>query len=154
MQFKKTKTILIITTVVFLAGTTMALAHGRWDNRGARGYGPEYGPGMRGGYANNLTDEQKAAIDAARDKFRDDTESLRTQIRDQRIALRDAINAETPDRDNVMKLQKELSALEGEFDQMAVQHRLEMHKLLPDDFAGRGFGKRGGPGFGPGSCWR
>jgi Spy/CpxP family protein refolding chaperone len=137
-----------------MAGTTMAFAHGRWDNRGATGYGPEDCPGLRGGYASDLTDEQKAAITAARDKFRDDTASLRTQIRDKRDDLRDAINAETPDKEQIMEIQKELSDLESEFDQLAVQHRLEMRGLLPDDFEGRGFGKRGGRGFDRGGNWR
>ena len=107
-----------------------------------------------GGWANNLTEEQKTAIDNARDQFRKETEPLRVQIQEKRAALRDALNAETPDKAQVVELQKELSALEGEFDQMAVQHRLEMRKLLPDDSAGRGFGRRGDRGFGPGYCWR
>ena len=153
MFSKKTKKTLIITAVIFIAGATIAFAHGRWDDRGGMGYGP--GEHMRGGgYAGDLTDEQRAAVDAARDKFREETEPLRTQLRDKRTALRDAMDAETPDKEQIMALQKELSALESEFDQIAVQHRLEMRELLPDDYAGRGFGKRGGRGFDRGGCWR
>lgn len=150
MLSKKT---IIITAVLFIAGASASFAHGRWDDRGGMGYGP--GDQMRsGGYASNLTEEQKDALNAARDSFREETEPLRTQIREKRIALSDAMNAESPDKDQVLALQKELSTLESEFDQIAVQHRLEMRKLLPDDFEGRGFGRRGGRGFGPSACWR
>ena len=120
MFSKRINTVLMITAVFFIAGTTAAFAHGRWDNRGSMGYGPGDCPGWGSGKASDLTDEQKAAVDAARDKFRNDTEALRTQIRDKRIALRDAMDADTPDNEQVMGLQKELSALESEFDQIAV----------------------------------
>ena len=154
MFSKRINTVLIIMAVFFIAGTSAAFAHGRWDGRGSMGYGPADCPGWGSGYKSDLTDEQKAAINTARDKFRNDTESLRTQIRDKRIALHDAMDADTPDSEQVMALQKELSALESEFDQIAVQHRLEMRKLLPDDFDGRGDGKRGGRGYSRGGCWR
>lgn len=146
MFSKNTKKTLFITAVIFIAGTTMAFAHGKWDNKGGMGYGPGDSP-RGGGYASDLSDEQKAAVDAARDQFRAETEPLRTQLRDKRTALRDAINAETPNVEQIMALQKEISALEGEFDLIAVQHRLAMRELLPDDYAGRGFGKHGGRGF-------
>jgi len=39
--------------------------------------------------------------------------------------------------------------LQGEFDQKTVRHQLEIRKLLPENFAGRGYSRRFG-----GSCWQ
>ena len=176
MQPKTMKKSIIITAVLIVTGAAVAFAGSGWGYRGQMmAYGPGdgyrmgrgqgYGPGncpYYSGSGANLTDEQIAKIDAARDKFFADTETLRKQIRDKRIALGDAMRAKTPDEAEVLKLQKDLSNLEGEFDQIAVQHRLEMDKLLPDNVGPRGYGPGNGRGFGRGGdrgsyggpCWR
>jgi Spy/CpxP family protein refolding chaperone len=94
----------------------------------------------------NLTDEQRAKIDAAREKFFDETRSLRRDIDDQAYALRKEMTSDNPDSGKVAQLQKQLSKLEAEFDQKKVQHQLEMRKLWPEKFKdhawGRGWGNR------------
>jgi len=113
------------------------------------GYG--YGPQMRGfGYGANLSAEQAAKLDQVREKFFKETRALREEMDEKRFALRREFNKDDPDSAKVAKLQKELSQLEGEFDQKAVQHRLEMRQLLPENSGPRGYGY--GPGAG-GYCW-
>ncbi|MDA8141729.1 MAG: periplasmic heavy metal sensor [Desulfobacteraceae bacterium] len=125
---------------------------------GMMGYGQGYGmgPGMMYGYGprgsgawGNLTDEQRTKLDAAQEKFFNDTQKLRDQIQDKRFALQNELTKDTPDAAKVGTLQKELSSLEGEFDQKAIQHQLEIRKLLPENTR-RGFAR----GYGGGYCWQ
>ena len=175
MKSNTMKKSIMITAVLLFTGAAVAFAGNGWGQRGqmmekgpgagyhmGRGHG--YGPGdcqyHRRGNGINLSDEQIAKLDAAREKFLNETDTLRKQIRDKRIALGDAINADTPDKAKVLDLQKELSKLEGEFDQLAIQHRLEVNELLPDNAGARGYGRGQGRGrgnggnYGNGPCWR
>lgn len=131
---------------------------------GMMGYGQGYGmgPGMmngpqgRGPWA-NLTDEQRTQLDNAREKFFDDTRKLRDEIRDKQYALETEMRKDAPDAAKAASIQKDLSKLEGEFDQKAIQHQLEVRKLLPEGAGVGGFGRGGhggGRGFGGGYCWR
>jgi Spy/CpxP family protein refolding chaperone len=159
---RNTKSI-VIAAVVLIAGATFAFAHGGWGNDdygyGGRMMGPGYGgnymmgPGWGRGYHHgygNLSDEDRAKIDAARDKFYDETRSLRRDIDDKAYDLNKEMDKDTPDANKVAELQKQLSKLRGEFDQKRVQHRLEMRKLLPENYQGseRGYYGRGG------NCWQ
>jgi|AMWB02.1.fsa_nt_gi Spy/CpxP family protein refolding chaperone len=156
MFTQKIKKSLLISSflIVGLASLAFARGGGSWDcpygNDGPR-MGHGMGKGMMGGgHGNwadgrgaNLTDEQKAKLDAAREKFFTETEPLRIQMRDKHFALQDEMNKKEPDSAKVAQLQKELSQIEAEFDQKRVQHQLEMRQLLPE-------GVRC-PGYGPGS---
>jgi zinc resistance-associated protein len=156
---------ILIAAVILISGAAVAFAHGGWggDDYGygrhmrgnmmgpgcqGRMMGPGYGNNMMGpghgrghhhGYA-NLSDEERAKLDAAREKFFDETRSLRRDIDDQAYALRKEMNSDNPDSGKAAQLQKQLSKLQAEFDQKAVQHRLEMRKLLPEKFRGGGWG--------------
>lgn len=167
MKTKRTTKALIITSAILLIGSTIAFAHGGWGDGGygghhMRGYGNQmmgpgqggsmkgYGPGWgkRGGGYSNLSEEEIAKLDAAREKFYNDTKALRREINNKRVDLRDEMVKDGADTDKVLKLQRELSKLQADFDQKAVLHRLEMRKLLPEGFQGRGFGSGRG-----GRCW-
>jgi Spy/CpxP family protein refolding chaperone len=165
MKITRTSQSIVIAAVVLIAGATFAFAHGGWggDDYGygrhmrgnmmgpgcqGRMMGPGQGRGHHHGYA-NLSDEERAKVDAAREKFFDETRSLRRDIDDQTYALRKEMNSDNPDSGKVAQLQKQLSSLQAEFDQKAVQHRLEMRKLLPEKFRGGGWGY--GCGY---RCWQ
>ena len=92
--------------------------------------GQRWGRGQHRAYA-NLSDEDRAKIDAAREKFFDETRTLRRDIDDQAYALHKEMGKDNPDSAKVAQLQKQLSKLQGDFDLKAVQHRLEMRKLCP-----------------------
>lgn len=175
MHIKQVRKVIIIGAVVLLAGAVVAFAHdgrgwGGWGGPmmgygsgygmgpGMMGYGSGYGmgPGMMGygqGYGrrfNNLSDEDQAKLDAARDKFLESTAKLREQIEQKQFALAEQWRKENPDAAKITALQKDLSKLEGEFDVKMVAHRLEMRKLLPENMQ-RGYGRGYGGG---GYCWR
>jgi zinc resistance-associated protein len=160
-----TKTV-VITSVVLLVGAAVAFAHGGWDQDGyghMRGYGGQmmgpaggghmmdgsgYGPHMRGyGAREALSDEQMTKLDDARDKFFKDTQELRGKIEEKEVTLRNEVIKDNPDTGKAAKLQKELSQLRSDFDQKALQHRLEMRKLAPETFQGRGDGRGYGRGY-------
>ena len=86
MKTTRTTKSIVAAAVVLIAGATFAFAHGGWDNDDygygghmmGPGYGGNYmmGPGWGRGYHHgygNLSDEDRAKIDAARDKFYDET---------------------------------------------------------------------------------
>ena len=171
---RTTKTILIISAVL-LVGTAVAFAHGGggWGNgdyghmRGYGGHmmgpgyggrmmdGSSYGPHMRGyGGQESLTDEQRVQLDEARDQFRKQTQEVRGVMEEKSVALRNEIIKEAPDRGKALKLQKEISALKADLDEQRLQHRLEVQKIAPNAFQGkgygRGYGRGGGRGFGGG----
>lgn len=164
---------IVIAAVVLIAGATLAFAHGGWgygdSDYGGRmmgpgsggnymmgpGYGghhmmgPGWGRGERRGYG-NLSDETRSKIDAARDKFYEETRTLRRDIDDKAYELNKEMDKDNPDTAKVGELQKQLSKLQTQFDQKSVQYRLEMRKLLPDDYQRppRGYYGRGG------YCWQ
>jgi Spy/CpxP family protein refolding chaperone len=116
------------------------------------GYGPGYGAYRNGpGAWGNLSDKDAAALEKSREKFFDETQDLRNQIREKQIALDDAMDSANPDRSKVAELQKELSGLQAQFDQKAITHQLEVRKLLPQDVDQGAYGR--GYGYG-GYCWR
>jgi zinc resistance-associated protein len=163
---RTTKAILVI-SVILLAGATFAYAHdgyGPGHRRGGYG-GSMMGPGYDGhmmGYGpgrgqqrgwSGLSEEEAAQVEAARDKFHNDTKELRGKIDEKAVQLRNEIVKDEPDSGKAAKLQKELSDLRAQFDQKALAHKLEMRKILPDKFQGRGYGRGGGRGYG-GYCWK
>ena len=179
MRSKLTQKTLIISAVLLFAGAAIVFAQGGYGRGGYGGHMMDWGPGYGGhmmgyghghgwgpghgkgmgygpghgsygrGYGADLTEEQRAKLDQAREKFFEQTEKLRDQIEDKRYALGTEMRKDNPDTDKVTTLRKELSQLESDFDQQAVLHQLEMRKLLPED-ARRGFGR----GYGGGYCWR
>lgn len=159
---RSTKT-LVVLSVILLAGVAVAFAD--WGGYGRHmrgyggpmmgyggGYGPGYGYHMRGyGAWGNLSEEDAAKLDSARQAFFEETRDLREQIEERYTALQNEMDKENPDATKVADLQKQVSELRAEFDQKAIAHRLEIRTLLPEDYQGRGFGPRGARG--PGYCW-
>lgn len=160
MKTTRTTMILITATAMLFIWGAIAFAHGGFGYGGPMmDYGSCYGSGhmkghgyhMRGhGVGSRLSDEELAKVDEAREKFFHATRELRGRIDEKQIALRNEMIKDDPDAVKVAKLQKELSGLQAEFDQKAVAHRLEMRKLIPGKYMGRGHGR----GYGGGNCWR
>jgi Spy/CpxP family protein refolding chaperone len=151
----------------------------RWGGGGpdaddARGYGPGSG----------LDETQYKQFQEKREAFFKDTAELRQEINQKRLEMSAEFAKKSPDDKKLSSLQKEISALEGTFDQKRLAHRIEMQKAFPDTAAGYGRGGYGrgmmggqggygrgmmggqgggygrgmmggqGGGYGPGSCWR
>lgn len=119
--------------------------------------GPGYGGHMMGWDADegpygrgcdswgNLSEEQEAKLRASQDKFYNETRVLRDRIEEKSLALNNEMNKTNPDQAKIFSLQKEISSLRGEFDQKAIAHRMDVRKMLPDDYRGRGYAR--------GYCW-
>jgi Spy/CpxP family protein refolding chaperone len=167
---KRSKTAIGIAAIVAtLAIAAVAFAHGK-HGRHMGGYGegfmmgqrydgddrmdndPCHVPCMRRyGRWQGLSDEEAAKVEEKRDKFFDETRELRRSIDSKRSAMRSEMGKDNPDQEKVLKLQKELSALDAEFDQKALAHRLEMRKLFPENYKDINFGRYNKRGRG--YCW-
>ena len=154
----------VIAIVVFalLALGVNAFAH---RGMGWGGGGGHHGPGWhhRGGYGpctnegpgSMMNKEEYTQLEEKRAAFLEETRDIRASLVEKGQALHSELAKDQPDADKASLLQKEISDLQGQFDQKRIDHILEMRKLNPK--AGRGF-KRGGPmmgkGFGRGGyCW-
>jgi Spy/CpxP family protein refolding chaperone len=166
IPMNKIKTTLIIIAFVATAGiVSIAFAHGGWGENGygghmmghgynmgpgMMGYGPGYGRYDRGNYPADLSKEDGNKLQQARDKFLDETRTLRNQIRDKQFALNDELDKANPDKANVAKLQRAISKLQSDYDQKTLAYRLEVRKILPEGARDYGYGY--GPGY-DGCAW-
>lgn len=117
---------------------------------GHQGYGYHHGMGAYKGcpYSNDLSDEQIAALEKESEAFWTATKDLRKNIYDKELALRDELAKEKPDAKKASALQKEISELEGTFDQKRVEHIIRMKEIAPDAGGGRSYSMRGRGGYG------
>ena len=153
---------------------TMAFGHG---SRGGWGMGYHGGSGMhhrgydgqgysdtdhhrgwrgtRGhGYRGNLSEEDLEKLDRERDAFLEATEGLREKVYAKETELRKVLATDDPDAKAAAKLQKEISELRAELDQMHVGHLIAVRKISPE--LGKRFRGRGTMGYGPYAgkpCW-
>lgn len=124
-------------TIAF-AQSGAGMQHGQYRH-GQGGYHDNMGAGCR--YIDNLTDEQKAAIKKEREAFYKDTMDLRRSIKSKRLELRSEMVKPDVNEKRVVQLQKELSALEADFDLKRIEHRLKMQKIDPGMCLGKGGNK-------------
>ena len=112
-------------------------------------YGPGYGDHMMGygsyGYG-NLSPQDATKFEQSQQKFLNDTSDLRNSIQEKQFTLNQEIQQTNPDRDKVTNLQKGLSQLESQFDQIAPEHQLDLRKNFPENALSMGYGRGG-------YCW-
>lgn len=127
---------------------------------GHHGYGGGYGPGCD--YGEDLTQEEFEKLQAQQQAFDKDTQKLRQDMYQKRLALKSELAKENPDALKALEIQKEISDLRAEIDQKRVDHLIKARKIAPNAGRGmlKGFGPRGGggrgmdSGSGGGPCWR
>ena len=126
-----------------------------WGNGGGQGSSWHNGRGFRG-----MTEGQQAKLDGLNQQFFNETGDLRGKIWSKRTELDGLLNAQNPDENKIMALQKETSTLQAQMSEKRLSYRLEARKTVPEGSyrgnAGGGYsGGRGGNrgGYGPGSCW-
>ncbi len=142
------KIFLAITVLaLFLLLTFQAFAWGPGEGRG-KGCGPCREAGME---QLNLTDAQKAKIDALRDAHFKATKPLREKIFDKSVELRRLWLQTNPDKNKITAAQKELRTMRDTLEDQSTAHRLAIHQTLTpvqkEKLANSGWGK--GHGFGP-----
>ena len=150
------------------------LAFGPWHGRGpGAGYGNPDGPRIGYGYGRgldrlNLTDEQKARIEALELAHQKEVRPIREKMFDKSVELRRLWLEADPDRNKINAKQKEVRALRDQLEDKRTAFRLEVNKVLTPEQKETlaaygwdrkaGFGPRGGmrgpgAGFGPGLCY-
>jgi len=93
-----------------------------------------------------LSPQDAAKLEQSQQKFLNDTSDLRNSIQEKQFALNQEIQQTNPDRDKITNLQKELSQLESQFDQKALELQLDLRKNFPENTLSMGYGRRG-------YCW-
>jgi len=163
------KLITVITAAALIGFGTLAFAHwsGGYGYPGWMhgGYGMHQGYyGMHGGYygdqgygnQGNLSENQIKALENEQDAFLKQTEAIRQDLYARQLALESELAKANPDTVKADALQKDISNLEAQLDQMHIDHLIKMRKIAPD--AGRGYAQMGPMmGYGgqyPGYCWQ
>lgn len=102
------------------------------------------GPG-----AMNLTTEQAGQLFDLKQKFMNDTASLRKEMMLKRTELAALWRADNPDEKQILAKQKELNALREQMQQKSVAFKMQARKICPQGPMGKGQGAgmgMGGPG--------
>jgi Spy/CpxP family protein refolding chaperone len=171
------KKILVLLVAIGLGALllTPAFALGPRDGRefGRGGYGNPDGPG-RGYYGHtglwrlNLTDDQKAKIEALQIAHYKGIRPIREKMFDKSVELRRLWLQANPDKNKINATQKEVRALRDKLEDNSTELSFEINKVLTPEQKeilansgwgrGPGFGPRGGirgpgSGFGPGMCY-
>jgi Spy/CpxP family protein refolding chaperone len=149
--------IIVFASIALVGFAVNVFAHGggmmgRGDGWGHKGQGYHQRGGYGPKYGDQLSEEEVKQLEQAREKFFNETKELRDGIFDKKRELRDELAQDEPDAAKASKLQREISALQGQFDQKHIDHMLKLKKLNPN--IGRGYGPghmHKGPmmGYGP-----
>lgn len=169
------KKILVLLAAIGL-GVLLTAPAFAFGHREGRGPGPGCGnpDGHGRGYCGeeglqklNLSDEQKAKIEALEIAHKKDIRPTREKMFDKSVELRRLWLQTNPDKDKINAAQKEVRALRDKIEDKATALRFEINKVLTPEQKeklvnsgcgkGPGFGPRGGmrghDGFGPGMCY-
>ncbi len=153
------KKVLKVSLLLVLAlGLSLGLAATAGAQPMVKGMG--HGPG----HMMNLTPEQAGKLFDLKEKFHDDTASVRKQMWIKRAELAALWKAEKPDQAAITAKQKELNALRDQVQEKMTAFRIEAKKIDPNFPVGMGgmgwghgcghgcgMGPGGGMGMGPGA---
>ncbi len=137
---------------------SLGLAAYSWAGPGGMGPGGmepgSMGPGGMGaccmGHGGmNLTPDQAGKMFDLRQKFMDDTATLRQQMCVKRAELGALWKAANPDQTQILAKDKEINALRDQLQPKMVAFKLEARKIAPQAGFGCGMGPGGGAGVGP-----
>ncbi|MBP7342249.1 MAG: Spy/CpxP family protein refolding chaperone [Smithellaceae bacterium] len=158
-----------LTVTAVVAGLLLATSAFAWGPGPGKGRGYCQGAGLE---RLNLTDDQKAKIDALQTEHAKAVQPLREKTFDKAVELRRLWQQTNPDKDKITAAQKELRTLRNEMEDKATAYKLEVRKVLTPEqnekLAAFGWGPRsgfgprggmrgagpqgGGPGYGRGFC--
>ncbi|MDP2046278.1 MAG: periplasmic heavy metal sensor [Deltaproteobacteria bacterium] len=137
------KTSKISLVAVLALSLTLGLAAASWARPGGG-----MGGGMMG--AMNLTPDQAGKFFDLKEKFHNDTASVRKQMMIKHAELAALWKAEKPDQAAITAKQKEVNALRDQMQEKRTAFQLEARKISPELAQGFGRGMRGGKGHGRG----
>ncbi|UCE51755.1 MAG: periplasmic heavy metal sensor [Desulfobacterales bacterium] len=161
MKKKYTNKFVFISTVIVIFGFS-SVGFAQWGMGQHHYGGMHHGPGWHHhefgrpnyGYSGDLSDEEIMKIKEECLSFFEATKDIRQDLYQKRLELRSELAKKDPDAARAANLQKDISDLKAQFDQMRLDHMLKMKKINPDfgrGFMGRdrmGFGRMGPRGYG------
>ena len=119
-------------------GLVLTLGFASWANPfgmggmgGMGGHPGFWGHGRHWQKCTNLTPEQAGKLFDLRQKFLDDTASLRKEMWVKRVELRALWRADNPDEKLIIAKLKEINAVRDKLQPKFVAFRLEVKKILP-----------------------
>ena len=151
MKIIRNKSI-ILAALFILAGVAIVFAQSGGYGRGpGTGYGSGWGGHMAQGMGDltdpgwmgegdydsrphnyRLSKEDTEKLEVARQRFSNETRLLREQISHRRLTMQAELIKQNPDSARLTRIQQELSQLKAQFDQQALQHRMEVSKIVPN----------------------
>jgi len=93
------------------------------------------------GFANSLSPEIRARLEAERKAFFEQTADLRTEIFQKKLAMKDELQKSKPDGQKLKTLHGEISALESLLNKERYKFLKRIEKIYPE--AGKGYFERG-----------
>jgi len=125
---------------------TAALAHGPGYGRGYGKTGPGYG---MTGPSYGRWNMPGANVDS---KYFEETAELRNELYRKHQELNAVLAAPEVDQAKAKSLQSEINTLRGQLSEKRLAADLKFRKNNPNYRPG--YGRRGGPAYGPGYCWQ
>lgn len=129
------------------------LAPNAWAFRGTCSLmGPGFGLNSHLASALNLTEEQRAEIEARHEAFLQEINPLRNQLFSRKMEMRDLWGQGNPDQDEISMKQRQIQAIQNELQEKTIRYRMECRGLLtPEQQEKLGMtvahhGSRGGTG--------
>ncbi len=80
----------------------------------------------------NLTDEEKKAVENERNRHLEETGELRKRINEKDLELAKELSQKEPSAKKAIKLQKKISKLQSQLDLKRVEHILALKKINPE----------------------
>jgi Spy/CpxP family protein refolding chaperone len=115
--------------VLLALGLCLSLAFASWAQPwGMKAHRGHWG---HGGKFANLTPEQAGKLFDLRQKFLDDTASMRKDMVVKRAELKALWGAENPDEKQILAKLKEINAIKAKLQEKVVPLRIEVEKILP-----------------------
>jgi Spy/CpxP family protein refolding chaperone len=151
----KMKRLIVSSVLVVITLMWTLSAEAQWW--GGRGRGAGQGQ-WANPYGINLTDDQTKKLNSLHQSFLKDTGELNIKIDQKQLELNSLLLETNPDAQKAANLQKEISALQSQFNEKRINYQLEARKILTPEQLSQlppgctfGFGNlMGGPGPGYG----
>lgn len=143
----------ILVVVMVLAASSA------WAFREGCGMGPGFGMSPYVSATLELTEDQKAQIQAKQEAFLEDVSPLRDKLFSKKMEMKDLWSKANPDQAAISEKRLEIQAIQNEIQEKATQYQLDCRQFLtPDQQEKLGtlvaqHGGRGGMGMGGGHGW-
>ena len=136
-QTKIAITLLLVLTLL----TGSALAWGKGYGRRGCQDGGQFEDCHRNGAWSSLSQEQQDQLTALRQKFIDDTYTIRSEKRSKHVEIKALMETSNPDRDTLIQLNQQILDLDQQLMEKRIDFQLEAKKIAPELSFGKKFGK-------------